>query len=83
MPILCRTTLAIIQILPSTFRPGLAKAWRRARPLALSRVHWVRFELVAELTFSNWTDDNLLRHPLFVSLREDKRASEVRRKAAK
>jgi bifunctional non-homologous end joining protein LigD len=27
----------------------------------LSRVHWVRPELVAEVKFLTWTDDNLLR----------------------
>src|SRR6202040_502644 len=31
------------------------------RPLVLSRVHWVRPELVAEVKFLTWTGDNLLR----------------------
>ena len=48
-------------------------------PLALSRVHWVRPELVAEITFLGWTDEPLLRHPVFVGLRDDKPAREVRR----
>jgi hypothetical protein len=26
----------------------------------LSRVHWVRLELVAEVKYLTWTDDNLL-----------------------
>jgi ATP-dependent DNA ligase len=30
-------------------------------PLTLSRVHWVRPELVAEIKFLSWTEDNLLR----------------------
>ncbi|MEX2575043.1 MAG: DNA ligase D [Halofilum sp. (in: g-proteobacteria)] len=43
------------------------------------RVHWVRPELVAEVRFGEWTDDGQLRQPSFVSLREDKRATEVAR----
>jgi bifunctional non-homologous end joining protein LigD len=50
-------------------------------PLALSKVHWVRAELVAEITYLSWSDDGLLRHTVFVGLREDKPASEVRREA--
>jgi bifunctional non-homologous end joining protein LigD len=37
-------------------------------------VHWVRPELVAQVAFSNWTRDHLLRHPSFQGLREDKPA---------
>jgi len=58
---------------------------RRSRfggPLALSKVHWVRPELVAEITYLGWTDEPLLRHTVFVGLREDKPAREVRREAA-
>jgi hypothetical protein len=32
-----------------------------ARPLVLSRVHWVRSELVAKVKFLTWAEDNLLR----------------------
>ena len=44
-------------------------------PLALSKVHWVRPELVAEITYLTWSDDGLLRHTVFVGLREDKPAA--------
>jgi bifunctional non-homologous end joining protein LigD len=40
-------------------------------------VSWVKPELVAEIEFSNWTDDRHLRHPSFQGLREDKPASAV------
>jgi ATP-dependent DNA ligase len=30
-------------------------------PLALSKVHWVRPALVAEITYLGWTDEPLLR----------------------
>jgi bifunctional non-homologous end joining protein LigD len=52
---------------------------RFGSPLVLSRVHWVRPELVAEVKFLTWTDDNLLRQLVYEGLREDKPASEVRR----
>jgi ATP-dependent DNA ligase len=45
-------------------------------PLALSKVHWVRPELV---TYLSWSDEGLLRQTVFVGLREGKPASEVRR----
>jgi bifunctional non-homologous end joining protein LigD len=41
-------------------------------------VHWVSPELVAEVHFTAWTDDGVLRHPSYKGLREDKPASEVR-----
>ena len=50
-------------------------------PLALSKVHWVRPELVVEITYLTWSEDGLLRHTVFVGLREDKPAKQVRREA--
>jgi bifunctional non-homologous end joining protein LigD len=41
--------------------------------------HWTRPELVATVTFTNWTREQRLRHPVFVGLREDKPAAEVGR----
>ena len=38
---------------------------RFGSPLVLSRVHWVRPELVAEVKFLTWTDDNLLRQVVY------------------
>jgi hypothetical protein len=34
-----------------------------------------------EITYLTWTADNLLRHTIYIGLREDKRADQVRRKA--
>ena len=52
---------------------------RFGSPLVLSRVHWVRPELVVEVTYLTWTLDNLLRQVVYVGLREDKPAGDVRR----
>lgn len=35
-------------------------------------VQWVRPELVCEVEFSEWTDERLMRQPIFLGLREDK-----------
>jgi ATP-dependent DNA ligase len=59
-------------------RPAAAQHTVRL-PLVLSRVHWVEPKLVAEITYL--TADGLLRHTVYVGLREDKPAEEVRRSA--
>ena len=38
---------------------------RFGSPLVLSRVHWVRPELVAEVKYLTWTGDNLLRQVVY------------------
>jgi bifunctional non-homologous end joining protein LigD len=55
------------------------RATRFGTPLVLSRVHWVRPELVAEVTYLTWTADGLLRHVVYEGLREDKSPRDVRR----
>jgi bifunctional non-homologous end joining protein LigD len=35
-------------------------------------VHWVKPELIGAVSFAEWTSDNMLRHPSFQGLREDK-----------
>jgi bifunctional non-homologous end joining protein LigD len=55
------------------------RSTRFGSPLVLSRVHWVRPELVAEVKFLTWTEDNLLRQVVYEGLRGDKPAAEVRR----
>jgi bifunctional non-homologous end joining protein LigD len=45
--------------------------------------HWVRPELVAEVSFSEWTSTGSIRHPVFQGLRKDKPAKSVVREKAK
>jgi bifunctional non-homologous end joining protein LigD len=39
--------------------------------------HFIQPELVAEIAFTEFTSDGILRHPSFIGLREDKPASQV------
>jgi bifunctional non-homologous end joining protein LigD len=49
------------------------------RPRTNERPHWVKPKLVAQLKFTEWTNDGLLRHPIYLGLRDDVRAENVRR----
>jgi bifunctional non-homologous end joining protein LigD len=50
---------------------------------ALKNAHWTEPQLVAQVTFSEWTEDGSVRHPSFQGLREDKDPKEVVREDAK
>src|SRR5690606_41876954 len=39
--------------------------------------HWVRPVLVADIEFTEWTRDGVLRHPVFRGLREDRDPNEI------
>jgi bifunctional non-homologous end joining protein LigD len=43
----------------------------------LRRAIWTEPKLVGEVEFSEWTNDNVIRHPSFQGMREDKKATEV------
>jgi bifunctional non-homologous end joining protein LigD len=45
--------------------------------------HWVNPKLVAEVTFSEWTNTGSIRHPSFQGLRTDKPAKKITREVAK
>jgi bifunctional non-homologous end joining protein LigD len=51
----------------------------RTRPRPNAPVHWVQPLLVCEVSFGEWTQDGIMRQPIFVGLREDKPATAVRR----
>ncbi|ROZ77566.1 DNA ligase D [Ramlibacter sp. WS9] len=45
--------------------------------------HWVRPDLVCEVSFGEWTRDNRIRHSVFQGLREDKKAKAIVREQPK
>ena len=62
----------------------LDKLKRPTRPFAqipvdpgLRRAVWVEPALVGEVAFTEWTDEDIIRHPSFQGLREDKKPTEV------
>jgi len=48
-----------------------------------ARTHWVKPQLVAEIAFAEWTQNDMLRQPRFEGLRMDKKAKDVKRERAK
>jgi bifunctional non-homologous end joining protein LigD len=44
---------------------------------------WVKPKLVAEVRFTEWTAAGEMRHPVFLGLRDDKLAEDVRRESEK
>ena len=49
--------------------------------IALTRPHWIRPELVAEVAFAEWTDDGMVRQASFQGLRDDKDPRDVVRES--
>lgn len=50
-------------------------------PAVMRTVGWLKPTLVAQIEFAEWTREGMLRHPVFLGLRQDKPAEDVRREA--
>jgi bifunctional non-homologous end joining protein LigD len=73
----------------------LARLMKRLKPLETrqspfceamktnERAHWVKPDLVAQIKFTEWTDDARLRHPVYLGLRDDKKPTDVTRENAR
>jgi bifunctional non-homologous end joining protein LigD len=53
----------------------------RIAPQTNSPATWVKPELVCEVALSGWTEDGLMRHPVYLRLREDKDPRDVVRES--
>lgn len=42
-------------------------------------VTWVKPKLICEVSFTEWTQEGIMRHPVFIGLREDKSPKEIKR----
>lgn len=66
----------------------LQKLERQSSPFATepkpnAPVHWVRPQLVTEMSFREWTKDGYMRQPQFEGIRADKKPTQVRRELPK
>jgi bifunctional non-homologous end joining protein LigD len=69
---------ALIEELSERMRPLAVDEPAVDIPRAARRAsHWIEPKLVAEIAFTEFTSDGVLRHPSFIALREDKPAKEV------
>jgi len=57
-------------------QPAMPFATKPKDP-GLRDARWAKPELVAEVEFTEWTEDGSIRHPSFQGLREDKKAKDV------
>lgn len=60
----------------------LAKKERKTSPFSKepkpnAPAHWVTPEVICEMSFSEWTEDGFMRHPVFEGLRADKPPRQV------
>lgn len=53
------------------------------KPKPNAPVHWVKPEVVAEMSFAEWTKDGYMRQPTFEGLRADKKPTSVKREKPK
>jgi bifunctional non-homologous end joining protein LigD len=49
----------------------------KVEPQTNTPVTWVKPQLVCEVVFQGWTDEGIMRQPVFLRLRDDKKAGEV------
>ncbi|MGV3656833.1 MAG: DNA ligase D, partial [Chitinophagaceae bacterium] len=70
-------------------KQSLKSIYEQLQPLAIKEcpfkkcpkgnmpVTWVKPQLVCEIKFTEWTKDLIARHPIFMGLRQDKKAKEI------
>ncbi len=47
------------------------------KPKLPGKIHWVQPKLLAQIKFTEWTETDSMRHPVYLGLREDKPAKKV------
>lgn len=75
---------ALLQEIYSKMQPLIQeKSPFKTAPKPNSPVRWVHPKLICEVSFTEWTEDNKMRHPIFHGLRKDKPAKSVKREIPK
>jgi bifunctional non-homologous end joining protein LigD len=62
--------------LPMIGKPRFGQGMGKA---AMATVTWLKPKMVAQVKFAEWTNEGLLRQPVFLGLRQDKSSADVRR----
>lgn len=71
-------TEATLKELYTTFQPYLTNVSPLSqKPKLADKIFWMKPHFVAQIKYTEWTQDNHLRHPVFMGLRTDKSAEEV------
>ncbi|KAF2329015.1 DNA ligase D [Flavobacterium daemonense] len=71
-------TEAILKELYSKLKPYfIDKSPFKEKVSLRDKIQWVKPNIVCQLKYSEWTEDNHLRHPVYLGLRIDKKPKEV------
>jgi bifunctional non-homologous end joining protein LigD len=68
-----------LRALHRKFRPFIQQKSPFVNDTGERNVTFLKPALVAQISFTEWTNDGRLRHPVYLGLRDDKKASDVRR----
>jgi bifunctional non-homologous end joining protein LigD len=68
----------VVKDCPFDNLPATGRGWDPGLTVAeMKRCIWVKSSMVCEVKFTEWTRDDRLRHPVFLGLRDDKKAAEL------
>jgi bifunctional non-homologous end joining protein LigD len=75
---------ASLQLIHGKLAPLIQSACPfKIKPKTNAPVDWVKPTVVCEVAFQDWTQEGIMRQPIFLGLREDKLAREVKRELPK
>ncbi|HEX8577480.1 MAG TPA: DNA ligase D [Flavobacterium sp.] len=70
-------TASVLEDLREKLDPLVCKTSPFVNPPKMAGVHWVNPELIAQIKFSEFTEAQSMRHPVFLGLREDKNPTDI------
>jgi len=71
-------TEEVLKDLYTKFKPHFIKESPAVQKIKLrDKIQWLKPKFVCQVKFTEWTEDMRLRHPVYLGLRVDKKASEV------
>ncbi len=68
----------LLEDIGSQLRPLVQQACPfKTKPAGNAPVRWVKPELTCEVSFLEWTNERVMRHPVFLGMRQERHASSV------